>query len=188
MRTRRKSSRYALFPSIACALILSSLAFTPFKVEGGKFTQTKSRRGVYLSGASLSPSRIAANADQPGALDTSATIEVTVGTTEDVTQGTIATVELLENSNFDEVTYNISGGQRVNGRVWDVTLRGGGQSETVSYTITGASSVAGSVSFRVYLTAAMNPPNTAPPEATIEMPKSLMEGLVLEFQTERHSS
>ncbi|MGH9904160.1 MAG: hypothetical protein ACRD8U_01095 [Pyrinomonadaceae bacterium] len=81
------------------------------------------------------------------------------------------------------VTYSVSGGQTGNGKIYDVSLTGGCVSNTIRFTITGSSSVGGSVQFEVRITAVANPPNTPPPAATIGNPGSLTQGLMLTFQT-----
>ncbi|MFN2455838.1 MAG: hypothetical protein ABR577_16635 [Pyrinomonadaceae bacterium] len=148
------------------------------------FQQTPPRE-VYLGGATLSPTTIKADAGQAGTTppDSTATITVSVATTGSVVQNTVARVELLEDSNTSGVSYTVSGGQSNNGKTYDVSLTGGGVSNTIRFTITGSSQVGGSVQFRVRITAVNNPPNTPAPAATIGNPSALTQGLLLTFQT-----
>lgn len=140
-------------------------------------------RAVSLGGATLAPTTISSNGTAEGGLAGSATLTVSVATSSDVVNGTIARVDLTEAANPSGVSYSVSGGQGNNGRLWDVTLRGGGVSETIRYTISGnANSVGGTVPFRVNLRSATNPPNTPPPAAVLEAPTTLTMGLSLTFQ------
>lgn len=182
-----KSLRVALLLSSVCALIFNSIAMTPLQASSAKGAQTTTPRAVSLGVVTLSPTTIAANAGQGGSLPTSATITVAVATSSFVVQGTVARVDLTEVSNSG-VTYNISGGQLNNGRIWDVTLRGGGVVDNIKYIITGTSSVGGSVQFRVNLRSATNPPNTPPPAATLEQPTTTIQGLLLTFERNQTSS
>jgi len=148
-----------------------------------KAVQQTPPREVYLGGAALSPTTIKANASQPGtAPDSTATITVSVATTGSVVPQTAARIELLEDSNVNGVMYSVSGGQSNNGKTYDVSLTGGGVSNTIRFTITGSSNVGGSVQFRVRITAVANPPNTPNPIATIGNPAALNQGLMLTFQ------
>jgi hypothetical protein len=143
-------------------------------------------RAVSLGAATLSPTTISSSGTSFGTVPATATITVSVATSSQVVEGTVARIDLTEASNPSGVLYSVSGGnvQGSNGRLWDVTLRGGGVSETIRYTITGNStSVGGSVQFRVNLRAATNPPNTPLPAATMEAPMTLTQGLLLTFQT-----
>ncbi|HKG21829.1 MAG TPA: hypothetical protein VKC34_08000, partial [Blastocatellia bacterium] len=140
-------------------------------------------RAVRLGGATLAPTTISANGTAEGGLAGSATLTVSVATSSDVVNGTIARVDLTEDLNPSGINYSVSGGQENNGRVWDVTLRGRGQAETIRYTISGnANSPGGTVQFRVNLRSATNPPNTPLPAAITEMPVTLTMGLALTFQ------
>jgi len=112
-------------------------------------------------------------------------LTASVATSVDVSDGTIARVELTEASNPNGVSYSVSGGNvpGSNGYTWDVTLRGGGVSETIRYTIRGnTTSPAGSVQFRVNLRSVTAPPNSSPPAPMPEQPTTLTQGLLLTFQ------
>ena len=144
-------------------------------------------RAVSLGAATLSPTTISASGTSFGSVPASATITVSVATSFDVRNGTVARVELTDTSNINGVDYNVSGGNVANseGKVWDVILRGGGVSETIRYTITGdATNKAGTVQFRVNLRSATNPPDTPLPAATLEQPTTLTMGLALTFQAQ----
>jgi hypothetical protein len=125
--------------------------------------------------ATMSPTTIPADGTA------SATLTVSVATSPDVREGTVAVVDLIEADNPSGVSYSVSGGNRNDGRTWDVILRGGGVSETLRYTIKGAAtSPAGTVPFRVHLRSATNPPNTPPPAAATEPPTLLTATLTFE--------
>jgi hypothetical protein len=107
-----------------------------------------------------------------------------VATSVEVLNGTIARVELTEDTNQNGVIYTVSGGNVAgsNGRAWDVTLGGGGDPTTIRYRINGqADSPAGSVQFRVTLRSVTAPPNSPPPAPTMESPTTLARGLPLTF-------
>ncbi|MGI9105597.1 MAG: hypothetical protein ACR2G4_05040 [Pyrinomonadaceae bacterium] len=116
----------------------------------------------------------------------SATLTVSVATSTLVVNNTVARVELTEDSNPSGIGYTVSGGSLDNGRTYETTLEGGGNSKTLTYTIkaAAANNNAGSVQFRVNLRAATNPPNTPPPPATLENPTTLTQGLLLTFKRE----
>jgi hypothetical protein len=189
MKTQ-KSSRSVLALFGVCALVFAVLVIAAFKVSGMKNLQ-QIIRAVHLGAATLSPSTISASGTAFGSVPASATITVSVATSVDVQNGTVARVELIEDSNPSGVSYTVSGGNVVgsNGRSWDVTLRGGGVSETIRYTITTNpnNSTAGSVQFRVNLrsvTGPTPPPGspTPTPTPTLEPPTTLTQGLLLTFQ------
>jgi hypothetical protein len=159
------------------------LAIGFFAVVSSSHQQTI--RAVRLGGATLSPTTISSSGTAFGTVPATATITVSVATSTQVVGDTVARIDLTEDSNPSGVLYSVSGGNVSggNGRLWDVTLRGGGVSETVRYTITGNStSTGGSVQFRVNLRSATNPPNTPLPVATTEAPTTLTQGLLLTFQ------
>jgi hypothetical protein len=167
MTKRSTTVRYTLLLFCACALTFSGLGAAPLKLTGARNRQQIFRR-VHLGAASVSPTTIPADGT---AL---ATLTVSVGTSTGVREGTVATVELIEDSNSNGVSYDVSGGQRSNGREWDVILRGGGVSESIRYMIRGAAtSPAGSVQLRVNLLSATNPPNTPLPAAVTVPPITL---------------
>lgn len=168
-------------PLVIFLLLCGGVALGSLFVSTAKTQQIV--RAVHLGAATLSPNTISANGTASGALPASATITVSVATSTQVVTGTVATVELIEDSNPNGVEYVVSGGQSSEGRLWNVTLRGGGVSETIRYRITGTSrSLGGSVQFRVNLRSATNPANTPPPVATIEAPTTLTAGLMLTFE------
>lgn len=176
MNKRFTALRLTLLLFCVCALTFSGLAVAPPEISGARNRQ-QVVRAVRLGAATLAPTTI------PTDGSVSATLTVSVATSSDVREGTVATVDLTEDSNPSGVSYTVSGGQRNNGRLWDVVLRGGGVSETIRYTIAGnATSVGGSVQLRVNLRSATNPPNTPPPTATTENPTTIAQGLVLTFQ------
>jgi hypothetical protein len=184
-----KPSRFAFVFFSVCVLTAGVLAFTNFKVVGAKHRPQVTIRAVSLGGATLSPTIISASGTAFGETAASATITVSVATSSDVLDGTLATVDLTEASNPNAVSYNVSGGQRNNGRVWDVRLRGGGVSETIRYTITGqAVSPAGSVQFRVNLRSVTAPPNSPPPAPVTENQTTITQGLLLTFSRPQTAS
>lgn len=177
-----KLPRFAFVLFSVCVLAVGVFAFTGFKASGAKKSQ-QMIRAVSLGGATLQPNIISASGTAFGDTPAAATLTVSVATSSDVLDGTLATVDLTEASNPNGVSYTVSGGQRNNGRLWDVRLRGGGVSETIRYTISGqAVSPAGSVQFRVNLRSVAAPPNSSPPAPTPENPTTLTQGLLLTFQ------
>jgi hypothetical protein len=179
-----RSLRFAILLSTLCALVFGSSAFSPLKVHA----QTPARE-VFIGNAVLSPVQIKANPGQQGTLPSSAVITVAIGTTSSVLQGTTATVELIETSNFNGVTYSVSssGGQTNSGRVCVVALTGGGVSNTIRYTIQGTGSDGGSVSFKVQITLVTSPAGTTP-KAMIGSPSSWTANLTLTFVPEETAS
>jgi hypothetical protein len=176
---------YSLFSSLAIVFLMVSF------IAAVSAIRQQTVRAVRLGAATLSPNTISSSGTGFGTVPATATITVSVATSVDVVANTIARVELTEDSNPSGVAYVVSGGNVQNsaGRSFDVTLRGGGLSETISYTITGNSpNTGGSVQFRVNLRSATNPPNTPSPAATIEAPTTLMQGLMLTFQVPPPSS
>lgn len=162
-------------------LAIGSLAIVSLNSSSVKAQQPI--RAVSLGGATLSPTTISANGTAFAGAPASATITVSVATSTQVVNNTIARVELTEASNPSGVGYTVSGGDADNGRTYNVPLRGGGVSETIIYTITGTSTnVAGTVQFRVNLRSATNPADTPPPAATLEAPTTLTQGLALTFR------
>jgi hypothetical protein len=179
-----KSLRFMLPAPGLFVLIFGALALSWFSLGAAK-TRQQPVRAVSLGAATLSPTTISSNGTGFGTVPASATITVSVATASEVVAGTLARVDLTEASNPSGVLYSVSGGNVAGGegRLWDVTLRGGGVSETIRYTISGTStSPAGSVQFRVNLRSATNPPNTPPPAAFTESPTTLTENLLLTFQ------
>jgi hypothetical protein len=168
-----------------CALVLSSLSVPPLKVNA-RATQTPVRE-VFIGDAQLNPKIIAANAGQGGTLPTTAAIAVAIGTTGSVLQGTKATVELIETSNLNHVSYTVAGGQTNNGKTYVLTLTGGGVTNDFAYTIRGISDVGGSVSFKVQITLVTSPSGSLP-KAMIGSPGTWTSGLMLTFQTNETAS
>lgn len=186
-----KLSRFVFVSFIVCVLAFSGLSVTSLKVRSGKPTQ-QPVRAVSLGAATIAPTTISASGTAFGTIPASATITVSVATSVEVVDGTVARVELTEFSNTGNVSYNVSGGnvQGSNGRSWNVLLRGGGVSETIRYTITGnaASSAGGTVQFKVNLRSATNPSGTPAPAASLEPPTSISTGLALTFQPQEIAS
>lgn len=171
-----------VFPIFCVLALVSSISWITISYAKNN---PQTVRAVRLGAATLSPNRISASGTAFGSNPASATITVSVATSVDVVNGTVARVELTDDSNVNGVGYVVSGGNVANsdGKAWDVALRGKGNSETIIYTITGSpSSVGGSVQFRVNLRAAKNPDDTPLPVATLEMPTTLTMGLLLTFQ------
>lgn len=182
MRTQKSSrSAFALFS--VYILAVTCLAIVPLTASGAKNRQ-QPVRAVSLGGATLAPTTISASGTAFGSIPASATLTVSVATSTETQEGTIARVDLTNASNTSGVLYSVSGGNVAgsNGHLWDVTLRGGGVSETIRYTITGqTTSPAGSVQFRVNLRSVTAPANAAPPGPVTEMPTTLTQGLMLTF-------
>ena len=172
-----------VFP-IFCVLALVSGILSWLTVSHAK-NNPQTVRAIRLGAATLSPNQISASGVAFGSNPASATITVSVATSVDVVNGTVARVELTDDSNVNGVGYVVSGGNVANsdGKAWDVILRGKGNSETIIYTVTGSSTnVGGSVQFRVNLRSAKNPDGTPLPAATLEMPTTVTMGLMLTFQ------
>lgn len=183
-----KLSRSASVLFSVCVVAVGVLALADFKVVGAKNRQ-QVIRAVSLGAATLEPRIISASGSAMGDVPASATITVSVATSSDVLEGTVATVDLTEASNPNGVSYTVSGGQRNNGHLWDVTLRGRGQAETIRYTVTGSTtSPAGPVQFRVNLRSVAAPPNSPPPTPMTEEPRSITTGLTLTFQRSQAAS
>jgi len=158
------TSRRTLLLFCACALTFGGLIAAPLELTGARNRQ-QLFRFVRLGAATMSPTTIPADGTS------ATTYTVSVATSSDVRNGTVAVVDLTEDSNPNGVSYSVSGGNRNDGRTWDVILTGGGVSETIRYTIRGAAtSPPGTVTFRVNLRSATNPPNTPPPAAATEAP------------------
>lgn len=184
MRTP-KSSRSAFALLSVCALLFASFVVAALGVSGTRNRQ-QVIRAVRLGGATLAPTTISASGTAFGQVPATATITVSVATSAQVLNDTVATVELTADTNTSGVSYAVSGGQRDNGRTWDVILRGGGEPETIRYTIAGQTgSPAGSVQFRVNLRSVTAPANSPPPAPTPEAPTSLTTGLLLTFQRQQ---
>lgn len=163
-------------------LAISCLTVVPHNFISAKNGQ-QTIRAVRLGAATLSPTTISASGTAFGSVPASAIITVSVATSTQVVNGTMARVELTVDSNPNGVSFTVSGGDADNGGKFNATLRGGGNAETIRYTITGSStSVGGTVQFRVNLRSATNPPNTPAPVATLEAPTTLTTGLGLTFQ------
>lgn len=178
-------TRFASVLFSVCILTVGGgLGFTNFKAGGAKNRQ-QVIRAVSLGTATLSPNIISATGTAFGDTPASATLEVSVATSIDVLDETVARVELTATSNPNGVLYTVSGGNVIgsNGRAWNVTLSGDGESETIRYTIRGnTTSPAGSVQFRVNLRYVTAPPNSPPPAPTLEPPTFLTQNLLLTFQ------
>lgn len=169
-------------------LVLAIGAFIAIFLNSRSAKAQQNVRAVRLGGATLAPTTISANGSAFASVPASATINVSVATSSQVANGTIARIDLTEESNTSSVSYVISANDAdatcANNRLCDVTLRGGGVSETVTYKITGsAGSNGGSVQFRVNLRSATSPNGTPSPAATLEAPTTLTQGLLLTFQT-----
>ena len=183
MKTPKLFRYSSFFPG---ALVIAFVILLAVSIDSGFVKASQPTiRAVSLGVATLAPTTISSNGTAEGGLAASATITVSVATSSEVLSGTIARVDLTEVANPGGVQYSVSGGNvpDSNGRLWDVTLRGRGVSETIRYTITGnALSPGGTVPFRVSLRSATNPPDTPPPAAITEMPVTLTMGLALTFQ------
>jgi hypothetical protein len=154
--------RRTLLLFCACTLTFGGLVAIPLELTGARNRQ-QLYRFVRLGTATMSPTTIPADGTA------SATYSISVATSSDVLEGTVAVVDLTDDGNQNGISFSVSGGNRNDGRTWDVILRGGGVSETIRYTIKGAAtSPAGTVQFRANLRSATNPPNTPPPAAGTE--------------------
>jgi len=176
-------TRFASLLLVICVLAAGGSVSTALEPAGAKARQTVVR-AVRLGSASLNPNIISATGTAFGDTPATATITVTVATSVDVLNGTIARVELTEDSNTAGVVYHVTGGNAGGGgRVSDVTLSGGGQSETIRYTIKGdVTSPPGSVHFRVNLRSVRQPAEAPLPTPVTENPTTISEGLMLTFQ------
>jgi hypothetical protein len=165
--------------SILCVAIVGGVIFVT--------AQTTLPRTVSLGAATLAPAEIKATLSQGGSLPDSATLTVSVATSLQVVNNTVARVDLTEVSNPSGVSYTVSGGNLDNGRAFETTLVGDGKATTLRYTIraAAANNNAGSVQFRVAHRSATNPPDTPPPPATLEAPTTLSAGLLLTFKREQ---
>lgn len=135
----KKRARLSLITSaflVACAAVLI-----------GVTAQTQPARRVFLGGATLAPTTIAAQSTNPGLLPTTATVTISIATSSDVVSGTTANLDLTEDSNVNGVNYSVTDGSGSGGRVQTVMLTGGGSSTTATYKITGSSTVGGLCSF-----------------------------------------
>ncbi len=169
-------TRFTFLLLNVCVLAACGLGFTTFK-PGGLKSHQEIVRAVSLGAVELKPTTISASGDTHA----SATVTVSVATSFDVLPGTIARVELTENSNTDDVVYKVTGGNvGSSGRAWDVTLRGGGEPETIRYTVeVDGNSPAGVVQFRVDLRSVTPPPDSPPPAPMLEKPTAMREKLLL---------
>jgi hypothetical protein len=166
-------SRFALSLLGLFFLIFCNLAAAPYGAAGAQ-NQRQVVRAVSLGAATLSPTTIPVDGEP-------ATVTVTVTTSPDVLAGTVAVIDLTEESNTDEVSYTVTGGSG-NGRKWNVILRGGGETETIEYKVQGTGSgPLGKVKMRVTLRSVTNPPGAELPEAIIKAPTRLSQNLLLTF-------
>lgn len=166
-----------------CAPVFGGLGAAPRKAGSAKPLRTQAPRVVSLGAATLNPTTIKTSPIDGGPLPAKATISASVTTSTAVAEGTVARIELSEVSNFSNVSYVVAGSRTKN-----VTLRGEGVSETVSYEITGAGSVGGVVQFRVSIRQVTAPATNPTPAPTTEPPTSLTTGLMLTFQAPESSA
>lgn len=184
--TKQRLLRFTLPILCVFALIFGNLDW--LTVSQAKNHQ-QTVRAVRLGAATLDSTPISASGTAFGSVPASAMITVSVATSVDVQNGTIARVELTDDSNVNGVDYVVSGGNVANseGKAWDVNLRGTGVSETIRYTISGSpTNKAGTVQFRVNLRS-VRPPTGSPtptPTPTTEPPTTLTMGLALTFQAQ----
>ena len=182
MNRRSAFLRLILLFFCICALAFNGLVAAPPKVAGAKVRQNPPPRIVALGTATLNPTTIKTSPVDSGTLPSKAAVTASVTTSTAVPQGTVARVELSEVSNFSNVSYTVTGGTLNNGRTTNVSLKGGGLSDTVNYEITGSGSVGGSVQFKISITQVTAPTADPTPTPTIGTPNALTQGLLLTFQ------
>jgi hypothetical protein len=187
MKLGLRSARFAFLIFGIAAVVFGGLLIKHLKA------QTAPRR-VFLGGATLSPVLIASDVNNAGGLPTSATITAAVTTSTDVPSHTIARIELTEDTNFNHIHYSLTNdcdGAGSNLGTCNKNLTGGGSSDDVKFTITSgtnASSVGGSVQFRVSVTAVTAPPANPTPTPSIGTPNTLTQNLLLTFQAAQTAS